>query len=914
MKVFEFAKEIGIETISLMDKIREWKLPIKSHMATLDGEMIDAIKDRLREESSAKSSATKGKGAAKKKTAAKLDEKAASVKTAKASDKDTVVKAKKAVVVKAEKTEKKVSKSKAPEAVTKKAQEVEAANTIVNKTAPSGVIRRKAGEIAAAQKAAADAAALQATEDAAIEAEERAAAALNPDSNSTPGAAATSATPGKVEVKRRNIIGRMDLSRARGPASASGTGTSTGSSATGATGAAGDRTRPSATSSRNIRTGFFATPNDDAALREAEEEKKREEKKKRPAAAKDEEVQAFIASDFRKREVIFQPKKKKVALRGEVRKTQITTPKASKRIIKVEKAMTVNALAQALGVKVALLMRKLMTEGITANINTELDFDTIALLVPEFNFEAQNVYQSSDTLLDNAAFGELEAELITRAPVVTVMGHVDHGKTSLLDAIRSANVADKEAGGITQHIGAYKVKVDGGKEITFLDTPGHEAFTQMRARGANVTDIVIVVVAADDGVMPQTAEAINHAKAAGVPIIIAVNKIDKPGINVDRIKQQLTEFQIVPEEWGGTNIFCEVSAVKKIGIKELLSQILLVAEVEDLKANLKRSGTGVIIESSVAKGRGPVATLLIQDGTVRTGDNIVVGTISGRIRAMMNDRGEQVREAHAGDPVEIIGLSESVSASDRFDVVKDEETAKRIADIRKQESIKPVATGKNSMTLEELFSKVQAGKVLELNVVLKADVSGSMEALQGMLEKAGTSEVKVKVIHSHIGGINESDVLLAATSGGVVIGFNVRPDTAAIRTAKERHVEIKCYTIIYELIDDVKKAMGGLLKPTLKETIHGRANVREVFSVPKIGNIAGCSVSDGKITRSDLCRLLRNGTIIYQGKFSSLKRFKDDVREVATGFECGIGIENFNDIKAGDVIEAYIIEEIAREL
>jgi translation initiation factor IF-2 len=703
----------------------------------------------------------------------------------------------------------------------------------------------------------------------------------------------------------------MDLSRARGPASASGTGTSTGSPATGA---AGDRTRPSATNSRNIRTGFFATPNDDAALREAEEEKKREEKKKRPAAAKEEEVQAFIASDFRKREVIFQPKKKKVALRGEVRKTQITTPKASKRVIKVEKAMTVNALAQALGVKVALLMRKLMTEGITANINTELDFDTIALLVPEFNFEAQNVYQSSDTLLDNAAFGELEAELITRAPVVTVMGHVDHGKTSLLDAIRSANVADKEAGGITQHIGAYKVKVDGGKEITFLDTPGHEAFTQMRARGANVTDIVIVVVAADDGVMPQTAEAINHAKAAGVPIIIAVNKIDKPGINVDRIKQQLTEFQIVPEEWGGTNIFCEVSAVKKIGIKELLSQILLVAELEDLKANLKRSGTGVIIESSVAKGRGPVATLLIQDGTVRTGDNIVVGTISGRIRAMMNDRGEQVREAHAGDPVEIIGLSESVSASDRFDVVKDEETAKRIADVRKQESIKPVATGKSSMTLEELFSKVQAGKVLELNVVLKADVSGSMEALQGMLEKAGTSEVKVKVIHSHIGGINESDVLLAATSGGVVIGFNVRPDTAAIRTAKERHVEIKCYTIIYELIDDVKKAMGGLLKPTLKETIHGRANVREVFSVPKIGNIAGCSISDGKITRSDLCRLLRNGTIIYQGKFSSLKRFKDDVREVATGFECGIGIENFNDIKAGDVIEAYIIEEIAREL
>jgi len=436
----------------------------------------------------------------------------------------------------------------------------------------------------------------------------------------------------------------------------------------------------------------------------------------------------------------------------------------------------------------------------------------------------------------------------------------------------------------------------------------------MRARGAKVTDIVILVVAADDGVMPQTAEAINHAKAAGVPIIIAVNKMDKPGVNVDRIKQQLTEYQIVPEEWGGSNIFCEVSAVKRTGIKELLAQILLVAEVEDLKANPKRSGTGIIIESSMEKGRGAVATLLIQDGTVRVGDNIVVGTISGRIRAMMNDRGEQVKEAHPADPVEIIGLPEAASASDRFDVVKDEETAKRIAEIRKQELNKPVATGKNSMTLEELFSKVQAGKILELNVVLKADVSGSLEALIGMLEKAGISEVKVKVIHSQVGGISESDVLLASTAGGVVFGFNVRPDASAIRTAKDRHVEVKCYTIIYELLDDVKKAMGGLLKPTIKETVNGRATVRELFSVPKIGNIAGCMVSDGKITRSDQCRLLRDGTIVYQGKFSSLKRFKDDVREVASGFECGIGIENFNDIKVGDVIEAFVIEEIVREL
>ncbi|OFZ19067.1 MAG: translation initiation factor IF-2 [Bdellovibrionales bacterium RBG_16_40_8] len=645
-----------------------------------------------------------------------------------------------------------------------------------------------------------------------------------------------------------------------------------------------------------------------------EEERRREEKKKKPAAAKEEEVQIFNAADFRKREVIFQPKKKKVALRGETKKTQITTPKASKRIIKVEKAMSVNELAMAMGVKVSLLIKTLMNNGVTANINTALDFDTISLITPEFNFEAENIYLTPEQMIDAAAFGELKAESIVRAPVVTVMGHVDHGKTSLLDTIRKANVVAKEAGGITQHIGAYKVKLDDGKEITFLDTPGHEAFTQMRARGANVTDIAIIVVAADDGVMPQTAEAINHAKAAQVPIVIAINKIDKPGANVDRIKQQLTEYEIVSEAWGGSNIFCEVSATKKIGIKELLEQVLLVAEVEDLKANAQRSGTGIVIEARLDKGRGPVATLLVQDGTIRTGDNIVVGSVAGRVRAMINDRGEQTNAAGPSDPVEIIGLSESVFAGDRFDVVKDESAARAIAEVRKKDAEKSVPTGKDAVTLEDLFAKIQKGKVLELNVVLKADVTGSLEALRGMLEKAGTDEVKVKTIHSHVGGISESDVLLASTSGGVVLGFNVRPDTKALQIAKERNVEIKTYTIIYELLDDVKKAMGGLLKPTLKETVTGRAEVREVFTVPKVGNIAGCSVVDGKVTRSYQCRLLRDGTIIYTGKPSSLKRFKDDVREVASGFECGIGIENFNDIKVGDIIETFTVEEIARKL
>jgi translation initiation factor IF-2 len=421
-------------------------------------------------------------------------------------------------------------------------------------------------------------------------------------------------------------------------------------------------------------------------------------------------------------------------------------------------------------------------------------------------------------------------------------------------------------------------------------------------------------VAADDGVMPQTAEAISHAKAADVPIIIAVNKIDKPGADVNRLKQQLTEHQIVPEEWGGSNIFCEVSALKKIGINELLEQILLVAEVEDLKANPKRSGTGTVIEARLEKGRGPVATLLVKDGTVRVGDSIVVGKVSGRVRAMINDLGENVREAIPGDPVEVLGLSDSAAAGDRFDVVKDEATARSIAETRAKELETPKATGKGAVSLEELFAKVQKGQVLELNLVLKADVSGSVEALRGMLEKAATPEVKVKIIHSNVGGISESDVLLAATSNGLVLGFNVRPDTSAMRLAKERNVEIKTYTIIYELLDDVKKAMAGLLKPVTREVATGRAEVREVFTVPKIGNIGGCSVIDGKITRSDNCRLIRSGTIVYQGKFASLRRFKDDVREVASGFECGIGIENFNDIKPGDIIESYIIEEVAKQL
>lgn len=904
MKVFEFAKEIGVETITLMDKIREWKLPIKSHMASLDDELITQIRTKLAEETASSAAKKKTKvSKAKKASEEKAPAAEAAVKkTVKATTKSTsvekpVVKAAAPTVAKATtkvKAAVKTTKAVKATAVETAISEEAAPATEAPKLAPkkSGtVIRRKAGEPVVTLG----------TTPVAVEAQQEETTVAGSNSPISAEAAVTGAPDNQ---KRKNIVGKMDLSRAKPPA--------------GAAASPDSRMRAPATGARNIRTGFFAQPapvfdQQNESFEQAEERKRLEEKKRRPARG-EEEVQSFIAADFRKREVIFQPKKKKVSVSRDVKKTQITMPKASKRVIRVEKSMSLGELALTMGIKAPLLVKKLMADGVMANMNTQLDFETIALVVPEFNFEAENVYKTPEEMVKEAAFGDLKADPVKRPPVVAVMGHVDHGKTSLLDAIRKADVASGEAGGITQHIGAYKVSIDDDKTITFLDTPGHEAFTQMRARGANVTDIAIIVVAADDGVMPQTSEAISHAKAAGVPIIIAVNKIDKPGANVDKIKQQLTEFEIVPEEWGGTHIFCEVSALKKTGIKELLEQILLVAEVEDYRANPARSGVGNVIEARLEKGRGVVATLLVKDGTVRIGDNIAAGQVAGRVRAMTNYKGEAVKEALPGDPVEIIGLSEVPAAGDSFNILEDEDTARTVALARKAEAHKVQATGKDALTLEELFAKVQKGQIQELNVVLKADVSGSIEALKGMLEKAATSEVKVKVIHSNIGGISESDVLLASTSGGLVLGFNVRPDTSAMRTAKERNVEIKTYTIIYELLDDVKKAMAGLLKPITREVVNGRAEVREVFPVPKLGNIAGCSVVDGKITRSDSCRLIRNGTIVFQGKFASLRRFKDDVREVASGFECGIGIENFNDIKVGDVIESFIIEQVAQTL
>jgi len=554
------------------------------------------------------------------------------------------------------------------------------------------------------------------------------------------------------------------------------------------------------------------------------------------------------------------------------------------------------------------IVRKLMQMGQMANINSSLDFDTATVLGSEYKYEVRNV-----AFNETAAIGEktedTAEDLQPRPPVVTIMGHVDHGKTTLLDTIRDANVAGGEAGGITQHIGAYMVEKN-GKLISFIDTPGHEAFSVMRARGANVTDIVILVVSADDGVMPQTREALSHAKAAGVPIIVAVNKIDKPGAQPDKIKQGLAELDLLAEDWGGQTMFIPVSALKKTNIDKLLDAILLQAEVLELKANPKVRANGTVLESRLEKGRGPVVSVLVKRGTLRVGDAVVSGSFAGRVKAMIDDKGRTVKELGPGYAAEVLGFEGIPNAGETFDSPPTEADAREVAENRIDKA-RAKAAANHKISLEELFSKVSTGEMKELNIILKADVFGSVEAIRDSLLKLSNEKVKIKVLLAAAGGITESDVLLASASNALIIGFNVRPETKARQVAEAEHVQINSYSIIYELIDEVKNSMLGLLDKKKVEKFLGRAEVRQIFSVPKIGVIAGASVVDGKIIRGANVRLLRDSRVIYEGKMSSLRRFKDDAKEVATGFECGIGIENYNDLKQGDIIEAYQIDMIA---
>ncbi|MDD2732726.1 MAG: translation initiation factor IF-2 [Desulfuromonadaceae bacterium] len=618
-----------------------------------------------------------------------------------------------------------------------------------------------------------------------------------------------------------------------------------------------------------------------------------------------------------KRERAFDPAYKGSKKRGgkvqvsNTNKTEITVPKAIKRIIKISESISVGELAKRLGIKANDLIKSLMKMGMMVTINHQLDYDTSVILASEYDYEVENVAVDLDEILESTI--DAPETLIKRPPVVTIMGHVDHGKTSLLDAIREANVIAGEAGGITQHIGAYDVELN-GRKITFLDTPGHEAFTAMRARGAKVTDIVVLVVAADDGVMPQTKEAINHAKAAEVPIIVAINKIDKPGAKPDRVKQELTDQGVVSSDWGGDVTMVEVSAKQRTNLEGLLEMILLQADLMELTANPNKLAKGTIVEGRLDKGRGPVATVLVQEGTVKTGDYCVVGVHSGRVRAMQNDRGEKVIEAGPSMPVELVGLSGVPNAGDIFVAMKDEKQAKEIATLRQIKHREVEFAKHTKLSLEDLYKRIQSGEVKDLNVVVKGDVQGSVEAVSETLRKLSTEAVRLNVIHSAVGAITETDVNLAAASNAVIIGFNVRPEIKAQGHAEREGVDIRLYSIIYDAVEDVKKAMEGLLDPTFKEKFLGRVVIRDVFSVPKIGNVAGCYVTDGKMVRNAQVRLLRDNVVMYEGKMSSLRRFKDDVKEVATAYECGIGLENFNDIKVDDIIEAFEMEKIATKL
>lgn len=655
----------------------------------------------------------------------------------------------------------------------------------------------------------------------------------------------------------------------------------------------------------------------------------RPKKKGKKKAAEEEEVlqdKKFLKKkiSFRKKEVVegadlydrARPKKGrkggKLKAQPAAQKTQITTAKAIKRRIRIDDTIVLSDLAKRMGIKAGDMIAKLMAMGVMVTVNQTIDYDTAALVASEFDYEIERAAFEEETILQTTQTDAPET-LLPRPPVVTIMGHVDHGKTSLLDVIRKSRVTAGEAGGITQHIGAYLVGTEKG-QIAFLDTPGHEAFSAMRSRGAHITDIVILVVAADDGVMPQTVEAINHAKAAKVPIIVAVNKIDKPDANPDRVQRQLSEVGVAPEDWGGDTIFVKVSAKQQTGIDDLMEMILLQAELLELKANPDKLAVGHVVEAKLDSGRGPVATVLVKEGTLRAGDAVVCGVHYGKVRALLDDCGQKVDEAGPSHPVEVIGLSGVPMAGDEMVALKDEKDAKQVSQYRLQKQRSKELAKTSRLSLEKLYERMQEGEVKDLNVIIKADVDGSMEAIRDSLLKLSNEEVNINIIHSATGTITESDISLAAVSEAIIIGFNVRANPKVQEMANEENVDIRYHNIIYNVIKEIKDAIVGMMKSTFEEHAVGHADVREVFHIPKVGAIAGCYVTDGKIERGQLCRLLRDGVIIYEGKNTSLRRFKDDVKEVQSGYECGIALENYNDIKVGDVIEAYYLEEIKPEV
>lgn len=664
-----------------------------------------------------------------------------------------------------------------------------------------------------------------------------------------------------------------------------------------------------------------ATPEDDEARKAA---RKKRDKKKGDKSKK--EADSAIRIRHRKLEVFERAdlyedrrprlKDKKTGKKTKdgvkrLKQTEITTPKAIKRRLKVPENVTVSDLAKAMGVKGTELIKILIRMGVMGNINMSIDFETASLVADDFGYELELDQFEMEVMLDED--NDKPEDLKPRPPVVTIMGHVDHGKTSLLDYIRQSNIIGGESGGITQHIGAYYVETKGG-DIVFLDTPGHEAFTAMRARGAKVTDIIILVVAADDGVMPQTREAVNHARAANIPIIVAINKIDKTGANPDKVTRELAELDLTPEDWGGETIFGKISAKTGEGVDELMELILLQAEMLELKSNPDKPAKGTIIEAQLDKSKGSVATVLIKEGTLRQGDQFICGENYGRVRAMLNNRGKKMKDATPSVPVEIYGISGVPRAGDEFYVVKDEKTARQIV-AHRQAKIKEKERGKSDIVnLNDLYNKIKEGSIKELNIIIKADVQGSLEALSESLHKLATEEVKIRIIHSSTGAITESDVMLASASEAIIIGFRVRTNQRVVQIAERENIDVRYYDVIYNLIEDIKNAMAGLLEPIYKENVVGHVDIKKIFSVPKIGKIAGCYVTDGIVERNAKIRLLRDNVVIFDGNISSLKHLQSDVREVKSGYECGIGLESFQDIKPGDVLEAYKVEEIQAEL
>ncbi len=650
-----------------------------------------------------------------------------------------------------------------------------------------------------------------------------------------------------------------------------------------------------------------------------EDEPKAEEKKVEPPKAEKAKEKPKAAAPPRRKRAAPPPRPKREPVKSrKARRAERDAEKRSrqqqKEKIIIEGKITPRALSEIMQVNTTDILTRLVELGVMVTINEPLEFDVINLIAEEFdvNLEAREDPKEAELLSSLAQEEDDPQNLKTRPPVVTVLGHVDHGKTSLLDAVRESNVTAQEAGGITQHIGAYQVNVS-GRKVTFLDTPGHEAFTAMRARGAKATDIVILVVAADDGVMPQTVEALNHAKAAGVLMMVAINKVDKENANPDRVKQQLSEFGLVPEDWGGETIFVHVSALKREGLKELLEMVLLLSEMAELKANPQKKAQGTVIEAKLDKGRGVVTTVLISDGTLKIGDPIICGNIAGRVRAMADDKGKRLKKATPSTPVEVLGLPEVPEAGDFMQAVEDERLARQIATKRMEKKREYELHRRQKVTLEDLFSRIKEGEMQELNLILKADVHGSAEALQESLLKLDNGEVRLRIIHSGVGAVTESDVMLASASDAIIIGYNVLPPTNVRKLAEREEVDIRLYRVIYEAIDEVKKALKGMLAPEFKEVAQGQAEIRQIFKVSKIGTVAGCHVQEGKLTRQSKVRVVRDGVVIHEGALSSLKRFKDDVREVAGGYDCGLTLEKFNDLEEGDIVQAFTMEKTQAE-